>query len=114
MWYNGNMAYSIDFRKKAVEYMDKGHTKEELYEAFGIYPSRITEWRKLFKETGSYEPQYRETRQRKIDPQKLEQEVERKPDLILSELAVIFNCTEQAVFYALKRNGLTLKKTVHI
>jgi len=36
------MAYSIDFRKKAIEYMEKGHTKEELFEAFGIYKSRIS------------------------------------------------------------------------
>ena len=90
--------------------MEKGHTKEELYEAFGIYPSRITAWRKLQKETGSLEPQYRETRSRKIDLKKLEQAVERKPDAQLSELAKIFDCTETAVFYALKKLKITVKK----
>jgi transposase len=104
------MAYSIDFRKKAIEYMEKGHTKEELLEAFGIYPSRISAWRKLQKETGSLEPQYRETRYRKIDLKKLEEALERKPDATLAELGKIFDCTEQAIFYALQKIDITVKK----
>jgi len=105
------MAYSIDFRRKAIAYMDKGHTKEELYEAFGIYPSRITEWRKLLKETGELKPQYRETRDSKINMIELEQALERNPDATLAELAKPFNCTEQAVHYALERLKITLKKS---
>ena len=50
------MAYSVDFRKAAIEYIDKGHTAGELYEAFGIYPSRVRKWQKLLAETGSLEP----------------------------------------------------------
>jgi len=35
------MAYSIDFRKRAVEFMDEGHTEKELYAAFKIWPSIV-------------------------------------------------------------------------
>ena len=73
------MAYSIDFRRAAIEYMEKGHSKEELKEAFGIYPSRINEWKKLQKETGSLKAQYLETRKSKIDMEELTKAVERKP-----------------------------------
>lgn len=73
------MAYSKDFRKKAIEFMDKGHTQKELKEVFGIYPSEVSKWRKLLAETGSLEPQYKKTRKRKIDLKKLEQELERGP-----------------------------------
>ena len=104
------MAYSIDFRNKAIEYWEKGHTKEELYEAFGIYPSRIIAWRKLLRDTGSLEPQYRETRESKINLAKLSETVERKSDATLGELASLFDCTESAIFYALKRLKLTIKK----
>ena len=31
------MAYSIDYRKRAVEYKDSGHTFKELKEAFKIF-----------------------------------------------------------------------------
>jgi len=104
------MAYSKDYRKAAIEYMEKGHSKEELYEAFGIYPSRINAWKKLLRETGSLEPQYKETRERKIDLGELTAAIERKPDATLGELAKIFDCTEVAIFYALKRAKVTLKK----
>jgi len=104
------MAYSIDFRKRAIAYWDKGHTKEELYEAFEIYPSRINEWKRLLKNTGSLEPQYPKTREGKINLKKLEQELERKPDLTLPELAKIFNCTKQSVDVACKKAKITRKK----
>jgi transposase-like protein len=62
------MAYSIDFRKRAIEYyVDKKHTGKELREAFGIYASAIERWRKLLAKTGSLECQYKETHTGKID-----------------------------------------------
>ncbi len=105
------MAYSNDFRKRAIRFMDEGHTYKELYEAFKIYPSAIASWRKLLDETGSLEPQYdQRDSSRKIDMSKLEQAVKEKPDAYLEELAALFGCTKQAVFYALKRLKLTYKK----
>jgi transposase len=104
------MAYSIDFRKRAIAFMDEGHTGKELREAFKIWPSEVNKWRKLLEETGSLKPKYRKTRKRKIDLQKLQQAIERKPDAYLSELAKEFNCTDSAIYYALKRLKITLKK----
>ena len=106
------MAYSKDFRLRAIAYMDEGHTGKELYEAFKIYPSTLNDWRKLLRETGSLEPQYPETREGKIDLQKLKQEIERKPDLTLSELGLIFNCKKQSVHTALKKLKITYKKNL--
>jgi len=104
------MAYSVDFRKRAIAFMDEGHTGKQLYAAFKIWPSEVSKWRKLLEETGSLEPKYRKTRRGKIDLQKLQQAIERKPDAYLSELAKEFNCTDQAIHYALKRLKITLKK----
>jgi len=33
------MTYSVDFKRQAVEYKQKGHTFKELKEVFGIHPS---------------------------------------------------------------------------
>ena len=104
------MAYSVDFRRAAIEYWQKGHSKEELYEAFKIHPSRVYEWLRHEEKTGSLKPSYPKTRIRKIDLEKLRQAVERKPDAYLYELAKQFDCTEQAIFYALKRLEITVKK----
>lgn len=104
------MAYSVDFRKRALNFMDEGHTYAELYESFKIYPATIEDWRKLLAETGSLKPQYRKTRKCKIDTKELRQALEEKPDAYLHELAKPFNCTKQAVFYALRKLKQTYKK----
>ena len=106
------MAYSEDFRKKAIEFIDAGHTQKELKEVFGIYPSEVIKWRKLLAATGSLKPQYPKTRNRKIDKAKLAEELERKPDATLSELALIFDCTPQSIFCALKTMKITYKKNL--
>lgn len=104
------MAYSIDFRKAAINFMDNGHTEKELLEVFGIYASNVNRWRKLQEQTNSLTPRYKKTRKRKIDLEILEQAVERKPDITLSELAKMFNCREQSVDAALKKAKITRKK----
>lgn len=86
------MAYSVDFRKRAIEYMDEGHSEKELYEAFRILPSNVYRWRKLLEKTNSLKPQYKKTRKRKLDLKELERAIERKPDLTLPELAKMFDC----------------------
>jgi hypothetical protein len=35
------MAYSIDFRKRAIAFMNEEHTFAELKEAFNIFPSTL-------------------------------------------------------------------------
>ena len=106
------MAYSEDFRRRAIEFMDEGHTGKELYEAFKIFPSTVYSWRKLLEKTNSLDPQYPKTRKGKIDLKKLEQALERKPDATLSELAKIFDCKKQSVFVALKKLKITYKKNL--
>lgn len=104
------MAYSVDFRKRAIEYICEGHSGKELYEAFKILPSNVYRWRKLLEKTNSLKPGYKETRKRKIDIKELERAIERKPDMTLPELAKMFNCTKQSIDAALKKAKITRKK----
>lgn len=109
------MAYSIDFRERAIEYyIIEGHTAKELYEAFKIYPSNVLRWEKLLERTNSLKPEYKETRKRKIDITELERAVERKPDITLPELAKMFNCTKQSIDAALKKAKITRKKNGYL
>jgi len=104
------MAYSEDYRKRAIEYLNEGHSEKELYEAFKVNPSTVYRWRKLLEKTGSLSPEYKTTRKRKIDKQELARAVERKPDITLPELAKMFNCTKQSIDVALKKIKITRKK----
>jgi transposase len=104
------MAYSMDFRKRAVEYMEEGHTVAQLKEAFGIFASTLNSWRKLMKETGSLQPRSIPGRPPTIDLESLKRAVEEKPDAYLRELAEPYNCSTTAVFNALRKHKITYKK----
>ena len=101
----------MDYRLRAVAYKDEGHTFKELQDTFRIPAQTFYQWKEKLQ-NGYYETKVIRERKRKIGKDELKQEVARKPDIYLRELAVKFNCTESAVFYALKRLKITRKKSV--
>jgi transposase len=107
------MAYSKDYRKRAVEYKDSGHTFKELKEAFEIPPETYYDWKEKL-ENGYYEEKKKVERKRLIDKEKLAAAIKEKPDAYLHELAELFGCTPQAVHYALEKMKITYKKNVYV
>ena len=103
------MAYSIDFRKRAVAYKQEGHTFAQLREAFGIPSETFYDWKEKLQ-SGYYLTTIKRERKRKIDKVALKQAVAKKPDSYLKELAEPFGCTATAVYYALENLGITIKK----
>jgi len=103
------MAYSMDIRREAVEYKQKGHTFKELKEAFGISPQTFYEWQERLR-SGYYQTKTKQVRKRKIDKEKLKQAVKDKPDIFLSELAQMFGCSPQSIHAMLKNLGIARKK----
>jgi transposase len=103
------MAYSMDYRKRAVAYRQAGHTFAELKDAFGIPPETYYQWNGKL-ESGYYENKTKQVRKRKIDKEELKKAVAGKPDAFLRELAEPFNCTPTAVFLMLKKCKITRKK----
>ena len=69
-------------------------------------------WEKEYD--AGYPEKPKRTCEKKINKEALRRAVEERPDSELWELAEPFNCTPQAVFYALKRMGITLKKDIHL
>ena len=107
------MAYSMGYRLTAVEYKDEGHTFKELREAFKISSTTYYEWKNKI-ENAYYEEAHHFQRKGTIDKQKRAMAVSQTPDTYLRELAEPFTCTEQAVFYALKKLGITYKKNFYL
>ncbi|MDD3470823.1 MAG: IS630 transposase-related protein [Thermoguttaceae bacterium] len=92
-------------------FKEGGATFKQLKAVFGIDRKTHNAWVKLLRETGSVIPkQVFLSRRRKIDKDILRKAVEKKPDAYLSELAALFQCSVPAVFYALKKMKITLKK----
>ena len=104
------MAYDVKLREKVLNYLGKGHTIKEAHEVFEAGTTTIKEWKKLKKETGKLDKRPLERKNRKICPDRLIAYIAENPDSYLSEIAEVFNCTDAAVFYALKRLKITRKK----
>ena len=105
------MAYDEKYRAQAVAFKQSGHSFKELKEVFKICTKTYYDWVALYEKHGVYSsPKVAQKRQCKIVTEELKQAIEEKPDAYLHELAEPFNCTPQAVFYALKAMGITYKK----
>jgi transposase len=103
------MAYSIDLRKKVIDYR-KTHTYEQTHQTFGVSITTIIDWETLLQETGSLKKRPLDRGHKKIDPVKLAAYILEFPDAYLQEIADHFGCTATAVFYALEKEKITLKK----
>ncbi|MDR2558080.1 MAG: transposase [Oscillospiraceae bacterium] len=103
------MAYSIDYKKRALAYKDEGHTFKELFEAFKISSATYYDWKNKH-ERGVLDVKIKRTRNRKVDPEKLKKVVEEQPDLYLRELAAIFDVSETAIHKRLENLNITVKK----
>lgn len=106
------MAYSIDYRIRAIEYYHEGHTQKEVREAFKICPSTIRDWETRI-EAGSIKPNYPKTRKKRKLPsdEELIKYVDEHNDDFLYEIGEHYGCSDEAVRKALKKLGYTYKKS---
>ena len=79
----------MDYRKRAAEYRDEGHTFKQVREAFGIPSETYYDWKEKF-DSGYYEKPIKRERRRKIDKEKLKQAAADKPDAFLKEYAGLY------------------------
>jgi len=65
------MSYDKNFRRRAVEYWNDGHSQRKTAKVFKISPTTLQSWKNQFKETGKSAPKKRRKTWRKIDPKTL-------------------------------------------
>jgi transposase len=107
------MTYSNDLRIKALDYIEKGGSKEEASQIFGITIRTLFNWIKR-KKTGCLAPSKRKERTpHKIDIEKLRAYLQEYPDAYLREIAQFMGAPVTTVFYACKRMKFNLKKRHH-
>ena len=104
------MAYSTDFRQKALEATRNGRTKKEVNELLGLADSTLRKWEKLEKETGSLEKRQLDRKPTKIDDDALRKYCKDYPFATHKEAAAYFKCSEAGIRKAKKRLGITRKK----
>ena len=93
-----------------MEYWSEGDSKKETAEVFKVDQSTLHRWKSRLKETGNIEPQKRKQSWRKIEPAKLLEMLEQRPDAYLRELGEEFGCTDVGILKALRRLKISRKK----
>ena len=104
------MTHSRDFREAAITYKQNGHTLKQVCEIFKINPQTYYNWKNQKQKTGTLQPKKHGPRKRKIDNQKLEQQLKEHPDTYLKEIAQQFNASTPAICKKLKNLKITRKK----
>src|ERR1700739_3590213 len=103
------MTYSLDLRKKALNYIENGGTWKSASQIFDVTVRTLAHWLRR-KKQNNLSPKPRQTGSYKIDDSRLKDYIAKNPDAYLREIAAEFKTTIPAVFYACKRNKITLKK----
>ena len=104
------MSYDIKFRRRAIEYWNDGHTKQETAETFKVSTYALQAWKNQLNKTGDLSPKKRREVWKKIDPAKLKEYIKQNPDAYLKEMAEEFCCSQNAISKALKRLKISRKK----
>ncbi|MGG2140952.1 IS630 transposase-related protein [Symbiopectobacterium sp. RP] len=101
------MSYSIDFRGKVISTREEeGLSIRETAKQFRIGPASVSRWINQIASKAST------TRQRKSDKSEWIKDVEPYPDAYQKERAERFGVCQKAIWQALKKLGLTYKKTL--
>jgi transposase len=104
------MAYSVDYRKRVIEYLDEGHSQTEAQEVFKVGTSTMKGWKKLLLETGKLEKRELSRKARIFESDKLEAYMEEHPQALLKDIAKHFGGSTSGAADALERGKITLKK----
>jgi transposase len=104
------MAYSVDFRKRALQAVRDGYTKTEVNAMFRLSENTLRDWEKLEAQTGSLNNRPLNRKARKIDREKLLEFYKENPFSTNEETATTFKCSVSGLKYAKKQLKITRKK----
>lgn len=103
------MAYSVDLRKRVVDYVREGGGPTKAAKLFQVGLRTIYRW----LDAPDLQPKKVTERKRKLDKSALASHVHNFPDALLRERALHFNVAINAIWKALKKLTIT-KKNDHV
>ena len=102
------MSYSLDFRKKVLRVRaEEGLTLEEVSQRFGVGVATVFRWAKTLEPCLA-----RLKPATKIDMEALARDLEKHPDAYQYERVQRLDVTQTGIWHALKRLGVTYKKSL--
>jgi transposase len=104
------MSYSIDLRKRVIDYVNQGGRKSEAARIYKVSRRTVYYWLGRSDLT----PTARGPCDRKLKKQELAAHVEAYPDAILRERAVYFGVSKNAIWAALQQLAISKKNSADI
>ncbi len=101
------MTYSIDLRKRVVNFVNEGGSKAEASRRFEVSLWCVDDWCKR----EDLAPKAQSLRHRKIDKEALRRHVAQYPDALLRERAELFGVRINAIWSMMRKMKLTYKKS---
>ena len=103
-----SMSYSVDLRKRVLDFITNGGSKASAERTFGISRRTLYNWLEAedpfaYEKPGPKGPRH-------LDYDALRQHVADFPDHTLAERAKHFGVSEHGIFYALSKLNITRKK----
>ena len=105
------MTYSLDLRKRVVDFVNNGGSKAEASRVYEVSIWCVYDWCKR-KELAP--KQLPKRRNRKLNWEELRRHVQKYPDALLRERAEYFEVHINAIWYACKQMKLTPKKNLTV
>lgn len=106
-------AYALDLRERVIKFIQSGGSKVEAAQRFSLARSSVYRYLDAAQK-GNLTPKTSWGHWRKLDPEKLQAQVQRQPDATLKELQQVFGVSHHAIWVRLRQLGFTLKKTHQI
>lgn len=104
------MTYSIDLRKRVVEFVQNGGSKAQASRQYKVSLWCVNNWCKRC----DLSPQQQKGRKRKLDWEAVSRHIKEHPDALLRERAEHFKVNTNAIWYACRQMKLSRKKNSSI
>lgn len=107
-------AYSQDFRKKVISYVNKNNSCNNASIKFGILPNTVRNWYKRYKKEGNYLAKKVGGKKGRVTAEEIAPYIKNYPDFVLSEMGEYFQMSSVGAHYWLKKLGYSYKKSLHL
>lgn len=104
------MPYSLDLRKRVIEFIEKGGSVSKAAKNYQVSRATIYRW----QGREDLKPTQVTRRKRKLDWDAVRKDIEQNPDTKLSDRAKNFGVRTNAIWYAIKEMKITRKKRSQI
>lgn len=103
-------SYSQDFRKKVIEYVDRGNSCHKASIKFEIASNTVSNWYKRYQLEGNYLPKKVGGKRGRIKDEDVSDYVKSNPNFILSEMGKYFGMSAAGALYWLRKLRYSYKK----